>query len=127
MATQNQEALVIYTQELRQLIREEVAKFREELSGFITQHHGDEKLDVKPLNIPQVADRYGVTKATVHNWMKKGLIIGFKQGKGRYFYLHELDQNLKGYRFYEMLQAKGEVPKDKSYYDYLTELKNELK
>ena len=121
MATDNERALVIYKEELRQLIREEVAQFRAELTTYMSEQKKDKHLDTKPLNIQQVAERYGKSKATIHNWMKQGIITGFKQGKGRYFYLHELDQNLKRYKYFEMLQNTGEIPASKRYMEYQKE------
>lgn len=122
--TNNDKALIVYCDELKQLISDEVKKFREVLTLHLGEEKKDKHLDVKPLNIQQVADRYGKSKATVHNWMKQGIIHGFKQGKGRYFYLHELDQSLQHYKYFEMLQDTGEIPKDKKYYDYHRERRN---
>ena len=61
------------------------------------------KLDEKtqpPLSIGQVALRYGVVKATVHNWINDGIITGFKIGKGRFFDLSEIEIGLKDYERY---------------------------
>ena len=65
----------IRTEELRKMLGEELQKIIEEQKKV-------GKPNFPPLSIPQLADRYGVSKATVHNWMKKELIIGFKMGKG---------------------------------------------
>jgi excisionase family DNA binding protein len=35
--------------------------------------------------IADIAKRFKVSKATVHNWMQKGTIRGVKVGKNRYF------------------------------------------
>lgn len=124
MPTDNQRMVVIYCEEIKELIRKEVAKFGEQLTVFMTEQNANKHLDEKPLCIQQVAERYGVSKATIHNWMKQGIIEGFKQGKGRYFYLHELDQRLKRYKYFDMLKNTGEIPPNKRYYDYLDEKKN---
>src|SRR5580692_3598269 len=71
MSTDNSRSLVVYCDELKQLIREEVRKFREELTLHMGEEKKDKHLDSKPLNIQQVADRYGKSKATIHNWMKQ--------------------------------------------------------
>jgi transcriptional antiterminator len=123
MGTDNQRMVVIYCDELKELIRSEVEKFRDVFTVHIREQNADKQLDGKPLNIQQVAERYGVSKATIHNWMKQGIIEGFKQGKGRYFYLHELDQRLTRYKYFEMLQNTGEIPTSKRYMEYHDERK----
>ena len=35
--------------------------------------------------IGDIANRFKVSKATVHNWMARGIIKGVKVGKNRYF------------------------------------------
>lgn len=124
MATDNDRLLIVNFEDVKSIIRTEVAKFREELSGFLNQEETVKHLDTKPLSIQQVADRYGKSKATIHNWLKQGIIQGFKQGKGRYFYLHELDQSLKRYKYFDMLKITGEISKDKGYYEYQRERGN---
>jgi len=37
------------------------------------------------LTIGDIAKRFKVSKATVHNWMARGIIKGVKVGKNRYF------------------------------------------
>ncbi|HTE01713.1 MAG TPA: helix-turn-helix domain-containing protein [Mucilaginibacter sp.] len=83
-------------EDLRNLIKEEFAKAIQELKG-LKQH-------TKPLDIGQVAERYAVSKATIHNWIKQGIVTGFKQGKGRFFHMEELEENLTKYRY---LDPKG--------------------
>ena len=47
------------------------------------------------LSIQDVADKFGVCKATVHNWIKLNYISGEKMGKGRYFDEQEVRQAMK--------------------------------
>jgi helix-turn-helix protein len=91
---------------------------------FMDEVKRDRQADTKLRSIQQIAERYDVSKTTVHDWMKKGLINGFKQGKGRFFYLHELDQRLTDYKYFKMLQDTGEIPKGKSYMEYHKERKS---
>lgn len=121
MATNNQESLIIYKEELRELIRSEVSKFRAELTVYFGENKKEINLEKKLFNIKQVAERYGVSKQTIFNWIKKGVITGFKQDKMRYFYLDELDQSLTRYEGFEMLQRSGEIPIDKTYTQFLQE------
>lgn len=78
---------------LRQLIREENLKLVNDFKEL------EEKAQ-PPLSIAQVAKRYGKSKATVHNWINRGLITGFKMGKGRFFDVGELEMNLKDFERY---------------------------
>jgi excisionase family DNA binding protein len=59
------------------------------------------------LSIQEVADRYEVSKQTVHNWINKGTIKGFKQGKGRYFHMDEIEKSFAQYRYSDVLERKG--------------------
>lgn len=90
---------------LRQMLREELIKILDEKEK--KEKENDEKQTKPPLSIPQLADRYGVSKATVHNWRKKGLVTGFKVGKGRFFHVDEVEKNLKQYRYWDVLESKG--------------------
>ncbi|GAC1562719.1 MAG: hypothetical protein NVS3B13_36060 [Mucilaginibacter sp.] len=125
MRTSNDEMLIIYKGDLRELIQEEVNQFRKELRMLMDEVKRGQNLDTRLLSITDVAKRYDVSKATVHNWIKKKLITGFKRGKGRFFYLHELDKSLTDYKYFEMLQKTGEVPEDKRYMEYYKELKEQ--
>jgi|GEM_PF-4067714 len=85
---------------LREMLREEFKQILKELNVV-------EKQKVAPLSIQQLADRYEVSKATVHNWRKQKLITGFKIGKGRFFHLEEVEKNLQQYRYLDILESKG--------------------
>lgn len=106
----NETALINF-EDIRNLIREEVGKILDEVKANAAK--GNIILDVKPLSIQQVADRYKVSKATIHNWMEKKTIKGFKMGKGRFFHIDELEKNLTKYRYIEVLESKGLVEKQK--------------
>lgn len=92
-------------EDLRSLIREEITKVIAEVKN---QKQNDKP---KPLSIAEVANRYDKSKATVHNWMKMGIIKGFKMGKGRFFHLEELEESLQHYRYLDILEDKGLKPK----------------
>lgn len=85
---------------LRQMLREEIKQLLHEVNQ-------GEKQTTPPLSIQQLADRYNVSKATVHNWMNQDLIKGFKMGKGRFFHLDEVEKNLTQYRYLDVLEKKG--------------------
>ena len=54
----------------------------------------------KPLlTISDIAKKFGVTKATVHNWRKRGSIVGQKFGKNRYFTQDEVRKSMAKYGF----------------------------
>jgi len=54
----------------------------------------------KPLlNIEDLAKRFKITKATVHNWINRGIITGKKLGKNRYFTDDEVRKALTKYGF----------------------------
>jgi hypothetical protein len=91
-------------EDLRKLIREEFTKAIQELK--------DLKQHAKPLDIGQVAERYAVSKATIHNWIKQGIVTGFKQGKGRFFHMEELEKNLTRYGYldsHELLTSQKQI------------------
>ncbi|GAC1314655.1 MAG: hypothetical protein NVSMB24_39530 [Mucilaginibacter sp.] len=113
MASDNSRMVIICFDEMKTLIMNKVAKFREVYNSHKDETTRNSHLDIKPLSIKDVAERYNVSKQTVHNWMKQGIIHGFKQGKGRYFYLHELDQKLTHYKYIERIDVKGELEERK--------------
>ena len=87
---------------LREMLREEFRHVLKELKDV-------DNLKLPPLSIQQLADRYEVSKATIHNWRKQNLIEGFKIGKGRFFHVDEVEKNLKQYRYLDILESKGLV------------------
>ena len=121
MATDNDRRVIIFIDEVKELIQNELTKFSEVAELFVKKREIEENWSEKPMTIKEVADRYGVSRQTVNEWMKKGLITGFKQGKGRYFYRHELDKGLRNYKQFQMLRNTGQIPKEKKYVDFLRE------
>ena len=97
---------------LKKLVREEVGKLMEEVRNQAIK--GKQK--PKPLSIQDVCDRYEITKATVHNLMKKGTIKGFKMGKGRFFHLDEIEKSFYQYKYLEVLERKGLIEPLRKFY-----------
>jgi len=61
----------------------------------------NEQIDKAPLlSIQEVAVRFKVTKATIHNWIKRGIITGKKMGKGRYFDEKEVRDSIDRFKGY---------------------------
>lgn len=58
-------------------------------------NHNDKLLD-----IGELAEKFKVSKQTVHNWIKRRIITGKKMGKGRFFSVREVEESLekKGFR-----------------------------
>lgn len=81
----------------------------EGLDRFVEKVRKLEQGKKPPLSIQQLADRYEVSKATVHNWMKQRLIIGFKMGKGRFFHIEEVEKSLSEYRYSNVLERNGMI------------------
>ena len=48
------------------------------------------------LDIGGIAKMFNVTKTTIHNWRRRGLIVGEKMLKGRFFTEQEVRDALKG-------------------------------
>jgi transposase len=89
----------IKSQNLREILREELKQLLEELKKT-------EKKVLPPLSIGQLAEHYDVSKATVHNWINRGLVTGFKMGKGRFFHLEEVEKSLTRYNHSDALEKK---------------------
>jgi excisionase family DNA binding protein len=76
----------------KEFIKEAIDEFKEEL-----QKKEDDK---KPLlTIEDIARRFKVTKATIHNWINRGMLKGRKVGKNRYFMEDEVRHALMKYGF----------------------------
>lgn len=76
---------------VRKCIKEEVEK--------LLQVYVDDKSPL--LTIQELSVKLKVTKATIHNYLKKGLINGEKMGKNRYFKMAEVNEALKKYGYNE--------------------------
>jgi len=80
--------MYLYEDNVRRIIREELKEFFNRPQNL--------NLDSpEPLNISQVAKRYGVSKQTIHNWIKRGKIESYKIGKDRFFDVVEVERNKK--------------------------------
>jgi transcriptional antiterminator len=49
----------------------------------------------KLLDIGELAEKFKVSKQTVHNWIKRRIITGKKMGKGRFFSVREVEESLE--------------------------------
>lgn len=59
--------------------------FTESLEAVLLKRK-DMEDGAKPLStIGDIAKRFKVSKATIHNWIRRGVIKGIKVGKNRYF------------------------------------------
>lgn len=75
--------------------------------GFITEAFKEHRNELKRLEvlksplltIDDIAKRFKVCKATIHNWIKRGIITGVKVGKNRYFTEEEVTDALIKYGF----------------------------
>ena len=62
--------------------------------AIIEEQRAKEIKESPLLTIEDIARKFKVTKATVHNWKKRGSIIGQKLGKNRYFTEEEVRKSL---------------------------------
>lgn len=76
----------------KDFVKEALTEFKEEQKKL-------EQLNEPPLNINDIAVRFKVCKATIHNWINRGIITGNKVGKNRYFTFGEVRAALKQYGF----------------------------
>jgi DNA invertase Pin-like site-specific DNA recombinase len=59
----------------------------------------EENKDKPLLTIADIATKFKVTKATVHNWKNRGLSEGVKVGKNRYFTEEEVKKALSKFGY----------------------------
>ena len=69
--------------------------FRESLQEFLTELKQGADDETPLLTIGDIAEKFKVTKATIHNWKNRGLIVGHKLGKNRYYTVTEVSEALK--------------------------------
>ena len=62
-----------------------------ELKNFVNEVKQADT-EAKLYTINEVCEMFHITPATVHNWRKRGWIVGSRVGKNRYFTREELDQ-----------------------------------
>ncbi|WP_428330557.1 helix-turn-helix domain-containing protein [Mucilaginibacter sp.] len=80
---------------------EEIIKdyIKEALTEFIKEQKEAEENKSPLLTIEDIARKFQVTKATVHNWKNKGSIVGKKFGKNRYFTEEEVRKSMAKFGF----------------------------
>lgn len=97
----------VLTQQTLDKIKDLNIDLKMEYLGQIVEHLIEEKLtmvfekmekakkEAEPLlTITDIAQKFKVTKATVHNWMNRGSIEGRKFGKNRYFTEEEVRKSM---------------------------------
>jgi len=96
------------TQELRNKIKDDAIYIKLEYLEYVLEPVIEKIFlrinakiqETKPLlTIPDIAKRFKVTKATIHNWIKREIITGTKVGKNRYFTEDEVKEALLKYGF----------------------------
>jgi len=75
------------------------------MHDFLKHHQIFNEAEATLYKIGQIASRLGVSKATIHNWLKRGLITGHKFGKNRYFTEQEILEAFKSYGWKNRLYA----------------------
>ena len=73
--------------------------FKEALEELLRDQKHREEESQPLMTIEDIARRFKVTKATVHNWRHKGSIVGQKFGKNRYFTEDEVKKSLAKFGF----------------------------
>jgi hypothetical protein len=93
--------------EVQYVMLEQVIKtcFKEALVEFLKDNKLAVRADTPLLTIGDIAKKLKVTKATIHNWRRRGLIVGRKIGKSRYYTEQELNEALSQYGWKEKLPA----------------------
>lgn len=74
---------------LRGIVRTEFEQLRTSLTGLPSIN------DDKPLKRADLADMFGISLVTVHDWMKKGIITGYKVNGRTYFKREEVSNAMK--------------------------------
>ena len=70
-------------------------KSEERLLKLIKGNEKTPETESKILSIQETAELFNVTRATIHDWMNKGIIKHYKKGNRTYFFHHELIESLK--------------------------------
>jgi len=71
--------------------------FKETMIEVLAEVRKHENRERPLLTIAQIAKKFQVTKTTVHNWKTRGLIVGHKLGKNRYYTEDEVKDALLRY------------------------------
>ncbi|MDN3549330.1 helix-turn-helix domain-containing protein [Mucilaginibacter aquaedulcis] len=104
MLSTNQEAIIKDLRvDVKFLYLEKILKdyVKEALREYLNEQKKFEQQKKPLMTIDDIARRFKVTKATVHNWMKKGSIAGQKFGKNRYFTEEEVQSSMAKYGYSE--------------------------
>lgn len=92
----------MYSKDYNNLEKELIAairiSIREEVEKIMAMHIDDK---APLLTIQELSVKLSVTKATIHNYLKKGLIKGEKMGKNRYFKMVEVNEAMRKYGYKE--------------------------
>jgi len=74
---------------------EQLQKSEERILKVIKSNSQASEIDSKLLSIQETADLFNVTRATIHDWMNKGIVKHYKKGNRTYFFHSELIESLK--------------------------------
>jgi|TARA_B110000090_G_scaffold139422_1_gene153297 hypothetical protein len=74
---------------------EQLHKSEERILKVIKSNSQASEIDSKLLSIQETADLFNVTRATIHDWMNKGIVKHYKKGNRTYFFHSELIESLK--------------------------------
>ena len=100
-AVQNLRMEVQYSM-LKQVIKE---CFKEAVQEFVKKLESNRKSESPLLTIGEIATRFKVTKTTIHNWRVRGLIVGRKLGKNRYYTEAEVSEALEKHGWGDRLSS----------------------
>ena len=75
--------------------QEALQRSEERLLKLIKCNEKTPETDSKILSIQETAELFNVTRATIHDWINKGIIKHYKKGNRTYFFHHELIEGLK--------------------------------
>lgn len=79
---------------LKMLIKEAV---NESLRGYVAQvNEANNELSLN--TIGEICEMFRITPATVHNWKKRGWLVGKRLGKNRYFSRQEVDEAMRKFQ-----------------------------
>ncbi len=91
---------------LEQILKE---YFKEALRELFLEQKQREEIDKPLMTIEDIAKKFKVTKATVHNWKNKGSIVGQKFGKNRYFTEDEVRKSMAKFGFSKQWDNRAEA------------------
>lgn len=77
--------------------------FKPVMMNLLKEIEAEEQNKEPLMTIGDIALKFKVSKATIHNWRKEGLITGHKVGKNRYFTEAEVSAALAKYNHHKYL------------------------